>query len=68
MQMMLTCTFVFLTNGVERLIHTSKQEHHRVSNALKYLQETTLGLSASLGRSLSEAAQLVDLSTAVDIL
>ena len=66
--MMLTCTFVFLTNGVERLIHASKQEHHRVSNALKYLQETTLGLSASLGRSLSEAAQLVDLSTAADIL
>ena len=41
MQMMLICTFVFHTRDVGPSIHTSKQEHHKVCNALKYLQEMT---------------------------
>jgi hypothetical protein len=66
MQTMLTCTSVFLTNGVERLIHASKQEHHRVSNALKYLQETTQASSALLGLDWWGVQQQAGLSTVAD--
>jgi hypothetical protein len=66
MQMMLTCTFVFHTKDVEQLIHTSRQEHHKVSNALKYLQEMTQASSALLGLDWLGVQQQADLSTAAD--
>ena len=65
-QMMLTCTFVFHTKDVEQLIHTSRQEHHKVSNALKYLQEMTQASSALLGLDWLGVQQQADLSTAAD--
>jgi hypothetical protein len=68
MQMMLICTFVFHTKDAEPLIHTSKQQHHKVSNALKYQQEMIRLSNASSEQNWWEMQQQANLSTVAGIL
>ena len=68
MQMMLICTFVFHTKDAEPSIHTSKQEHHKVSNASQYQVEMIRLSNVLLGLDWWGVQQQANLSTAADTL
>jgi hypothetical protein len=63
MQMMLICTFVSHTRDAGQSIPKSKQEHHKVSNALKYQQEMIRLSNASSEQNWWEMQQQANLST-----
>jgi hypothetical protein len=63
MQMMLICTFVSHTRDAGQSIPKSKQEHHKVSNALKYQQEMIRLSNVLLGLDWSGMQQQASLST-----